>query len=176
LRAAATNAGMRYTTSVQWHAILRPAERVVLGAVASERGLCRLSFGEANSQSGGSHELLTRAALQLEEYFAGSRRVFDLPLDLQGTAFQLRVWNALLQIPYGETRSYAEIARAVGAPKAVRAVGAANGANPVGIIVPCHRVIGSNGGLTGFGGGLDLKRRLLALESGLLQYSFGELK
>ncbi|HSP13306.1 MAG TPA: methylated-DNA--[protein]-cysteine S-methyltransferase [Thermoanaerobaculia bacterium] len=102
---------------------------------------------------------------QLAEYFAGKRRTFDVDLDLSGTPFQLEVWSALQRIPYGEVRSYGEIARAIKRPKAVRAVGAANGANPIPIIVPCHRVIGSNGSLTGFGGGLDVKRRLLELET-----------
>jgi methylated-DNA-[protein]-cysteine S-methyltransferase len=101
---------------------------------------------------------------QLEAYFAGERTEFDLALDLVGTSFQKRVWEALLTIPYGETRSYGEIARQIGAPGAFRAVGLANGHNPIGIIVPCHRVIGSNGSLTGYGGGLDRKRALLELE------------
>jgi methylated-DNA-[protein]-cysteine S-methyltransferase len=101
---------------------------------------------------------------QLDEYFAGTRRQFDLPLRPAGTPFQLEVWGALLTIPYGETASYAEIARRIGRPRAVRAVGAANGANPLSIIVPCHRVIGSHGDLVGYGGGLPLKRWLLAHE------------
>jgi methylated-DNA-[protein]-cysteine S-methyltransferase len=104
------------------------------------------------------------AVEQLEEYFAGGRIDFDLRLDLVGTAFQRRVWEALLTIPYGETRSYGEIARQIGAPSASRAVGLANGHNPVSIIVPCHRVIGANGSLTGYGGGLEKKRALLGLE------------
>jgi methylated-DNA-[protein]-cysteine S-methyltransferase len=104
------------------------------------------------------------AVEQLEAYFAGERTEFELELDLVGTEFQRRVWAALLTIPYGETRSYGEIARQIGAPGAFRAVGLANGHNPIGIIVPCHRVIGSNGSLTGYGGGLDRKRALLALE------------
>jgi methylated-DNA-[protein]-cysteine S-methyltransferase len=104
------------------------------------------------------------AVEQLEAYFAGDRTDFDLELDLVGTQFQRRVWTALLTIPYGETRSYGEIARQIGSPGAFRAVGLANGHNPIGIIVPCHRVIGSNGSLTGYGGGLDRKRALLALE------------
>jgi methylated-DNA-[protein]-cysteine S-methyltransferase len=104
------------------------------------------------------------AVEQLEAYFAGERTEFDLPLDLVGTAFQRRVWEALLTIPYGETRSYGEIALQIGSPCAFRAVGLANGHNPIGIIVPCHRVIGSNGSLTGYGGGLDRKRALLELE------------
>jgi methylated-DNA-[protein]-cysteine S-methyltransferase len=104
------------------------------------------------------------AVEQLEAYFAGERRDFDLSLDLIGTDFQRRVWSALLTIPYGETRSYGEIARQIGSPGAFRAVGLANGHNPIGIIVPCHRVIGSNGSLTGYGGGLDRKRALLDME------------
>jgi len=102
---------------------------------------------------------------QLDEYFCGKRREFEVPLALDGTEFQLRVWNRLLQIPYGETLAYGQLAREIGAPRAARAVGLANGANPIPIIVPCHRVIGSNGSPTGFGGGLPLKNRLLALES-----------
>ena len=101
---------------------------------------------------------------QLERYFAGDLRTFDLDLDLVGTAFQRRVWEALTTIPYGETRSYGEIARQIGSPGASRAVGLANGHNPISIIVPCHRVIGANGNLTGYGGGLDRKRTLLGME------------
>jgi methylated-DNA-[protein]-cysteine S-methyltransferase len=102
---------------------------------------------------------------QLRAYFAGTLREFDLPLALEGTSFQQSVWSVLQTIPYGETRSYLDVARAIGKPAACRAVGAANGANPIPIVVPCHRVIGSGGGLTGFGGGIDVKRRLLALEA-----------
>ena len=104
------------------------------------------------------------AIRQILEYLDGKRTDFDLPLDLRGTPFQSQVWNALLEIPYGVTRSYAEIARAVHNPAAVRAVGAANGSNPVALVVPCHRVIATGGKLGGYGGGLDLKRRLLAME------------
>lgn len=104
------------------------------------------------------------AAEQLEEYFAGERTEFDLELNLVGTAFQRRVWAALLTIPYGQTRSYGQIAAQLGAPKASRAVGLANGHNPISIIVPCHRVIGANGSLTGYGGGLNRKRVLLDME------------
>src|ERR671937_2578160 len=111
-----------------------------------------------------SDEAFAAAGEQLDQYFAGERRDFDLPLDLRGTPFQRRVWNALLTIPYGETRSYGEIAEQIGAPGAARAVGLANGHNPIAIIVPCHRVIGASGSLTGYGGGLDRKRSLLALE------------
>jgi O-6-methylguanine DNA methyltransferase len=105
-----------------------------------------------------------RAIRQVLEYLEGKRTCFELPLDLRGTAFQRSVWQELLAIPYGATRSYAEVARAIGSPRAVRAVGAANGANPVAIVVPCHRVIATGGKLGGYGGGLDLKRRLLAME------------
>lgn len=101
---------------------------------------------------------------QLSEYFAGDRTEFTLELDMAGTQFQRRVWEALRAIPYGETCTYGEIARQIGAPSAFRAVGLANGHNPIGIIVPCHRVIGANGSLTGYGGGLDRKRALLELE------------
>jgi len=101
---------------------------------------------------------------QLDEYFAGRRRTFELPLDVQGTEFQTRVLRALQDIPYGETRSYRELARTIGNPKAVRAVGGANARNPLPIVIPCHRVVGSAGELTGFGGGLACKRFLLDLE------------
>jgi methylated-DNA-[protein]-cysteine S-methyltransferase len=116
----------------------------------------------------GGHPVLEAARAQLEEYFAGERRSFDLPLDLHGTEFQRRAWLALADIPYGETRSYGEQARLLGVPRAARAVGAANGRNPVSIVLPCHRVIGAGGGLTGFGGGLAVKRALLELEAGVL--------
>jgi methylated-DNA-[protein]-cysteine S-methyltransferase len=101
---------------------------------------------------------------ELDAYFAGTLQKFTLPLDLRGTPFQKGVWEALLEIPYGETRSYSDIARAIGRPAAVRAIGLANGANPVSIIVPCHRVIGKSGDLVGYGGGLERKRALLELE------------
>src|ERR1700726_4706646 len=104
---------------------------------------------------------------ELEEYFAGDRREFSFPLDLRGTDFQLACWKALLDIPYGETRSYAAIARAVGNPAGFRAVGMANHRNPVAIVVPCHRVIASDGTLCGYGGGLEVKRKLLELEGAL---------
>ena len=108
---------------------------------------------------------------QLDEYFAGQREEFDLRLAPRGTPFELSVWEELRRIPFGETRSYADIARALGKPAATRAVGRANGANPIPIVVPCHRVIGSNGSLTGFGGGLDNKVRLLELEGRRLPFS-----
>jgi methylated-DNA-[protein]-cysteine S-methyltransferase len=110
------------------------------------------------------HPVLAEAEAQLREYFAGTRTRFDLSLDAEGTDFQKRVWAQLLAIPFGETRTYGEIARAIGSPNAVRAVGGANGRNPLSIVAPCHRVIGGNGTLTGFAGGLEAKRYLLALE------------
>jgi methylated-DNA-[protein]-cysteine S-methyltransferase len=108
---------------------------------------------------------LAEARRQLTEYFAGERKAFDLPLQLSGTEFQVSVLEALQNIPYGETVSYGEIARRIGRPKAMRAVGAANGRNPIPIVVPCHRVIGSSGDMTGFGGGIDTKEALLRLEA-----------
>ncbi|MFP4394634.1 MAG: methylated-DNA--[protein]-cysteine S-methyltransferase [Anaerolineales bacterium] len=145
---------------------------------ATERGLCGVAFGAEAPPSeidrlarygiaapeAGNLPLLREARAQLAGYFAGRRTAFDLPLDLRGTDFQRAVWEALLAIPYGETRAYGDIAAAIGRPRAARPVGQAVGANPVGVIVPCHRVIGSDGRLTGFGGGLDLKRALLRLE------------
>lgn len=112
--------------------------------------------------------ILQEAAKQLEEYFSGQREHFDLRLSPGGTEFQQQVWASLRAIPYGELRSYGDIARSIKRPKAVRAVGAANGRNPIPIIVPCHRVIGSNGALTGFAGGLEMKEQLLNLEGSLL--------
>lgn len=143
-----------------------------LKLVANERGLCailwehdpptRVRVGAPLEDP--EHVLLLEVASQLGEYFAGRRRAFDLPLDFSGTEFQKKVWSALLTIPFGETRTYLQIAEQIGARKAVRAVGAANGRNPISIVAPCHRVIGSNGALTGFAGGLTNKQYLLALE------------
>lgn len=113
-----------------------------------------------------THPVIVEAERQLYQYFAGRRKAFTLTLDVAGTPFQRKVWAALLTIPFGETRSYQQIARQIGHPAAVRAVGAANGRNPVSIVAPCHRVIGSTGKLTGFAGGLENKARLLALERG----------
>jgi len=110
---------------------------------------------------------LSRYTHELDQYFEGKRREFSFPLDLRGTDFQLACWRALLAIPYGETRSYADIARAVGSPQGFRAVGMANNRNPIAIVVPCHRVIASDGTLCGYGGGLDIKRKLLELEGAL---------
>ena len=129
--------------------------------------LTGLYFGRRSLEGEeGLTALLERASRQLEEYFAGKRKQFDLPLSLRGTEFQRQVWAALRDIPYGETRSYGQIAQAVGRPKAVRAVGMANHRNPISIIVPCHRVVGADGSLTGYGGGLENKKFLLALERG----------
>lgn len=138
--------------------------------VANAHGLVRIAFDGRWSYAElgpgwreGSH-LVERAQRELDEYFAGSRRAFTLPLAPTATVFQRRVWTALVEIPYGGVESYAALARRIGAPAAVRAVGAANARNPLPIVVPCHRVVGADGSLTGFGGGLALKQRLLALE------------
>ena len=136
----------------------------------TERGLVRIHLPRegraAEPDDGWRHdpEAVAEAVAQLRAYFAGELRVFDLPLDPQGTDFQRRVWQALAEIPYGETTSYSELAGSIGRPAAVRAVGAANGKNPLPIVLPCHRVIGADGSLTGFGGGLEMKRYLLELE------------
>jgi len=143
------------------------AEALVLRTYASTAGLRAIHFDRIQPASGDQNPrnpLLAEALSQLRAYFAGRLREFDLPLDLAGTDFQIRVWRQLETIPYGETRSYSAIAQAIGRPAAVRAVGAANGANPVPIVVPCHRVIGASGKLVGYGGGLSLKKRLLELE------------
>lgn len=116
---------------------------------------------------GGDNDVLQATEAQLEEYFSGTRRCFDLPLSPHGTEFQLGVWQELARIPYGETISYAQLAQRVGKPMASRAVGAANGRNPLPIVLPCHRVIGADGALTGFGGGLPLKEFLLRLEGAM---------
>ena len=118
----------------------------------------------ADVEAGAPNELTEQVFRQLDEYFAGTRRAFDFPCRLHGTPFQEKVWAALCEIPYGETRSYKDIAEAIGHPKAFRAVGMANHANPICIAVPCHRVIGASGALVGYGGGLDMKTALLALE------------
>ena len=143
---------------------------LTLRLVTSDSGLRAVDFDLSRRIDGsrcGIHPIATEAARQLQAYFAGQLQRFDLPLDLRGTDFQLRVWRELERIPYGETRSYLQIAEAIGAPRAVRAVGAANGANPIPIVVPCHRVIGASGKLVGYGGGLPLKKRLLQLEGAL---------
>jgi methylated-DNA-[protein]-cysteine S-methyltransferase len=132
----------------------------------SERGICRLVFADdAEGEGLRAGEMESRIFLQLDEYFNKKREMFDLPLDLKGTEFQKRVWNELLKIPFGRTVSYKELTLRLGNVKAIRAVAAANGANPVSIIVPCHRVIGSDGSLTGYAGGLWRKKWLLDHES-----------
>jgi methylated-DNA-[protein]-cysteine S-methyltransferase len=149
----------------------KPMDGLTLRLVAGNVGLRAIVFGEAESEDtedDDAHPVLRAAIDQLSAYFAGSLREFSLPLEMAGTDFQMRVWRMLCKIPYGETRSYRDLAIALGKPTAVRAVGAANGANPLPIVVPCHRVIGANGSLVGYGGGLALKKRLLALEQGLL--------
>jgi methylated-DNA-[protein]-cysteine S-methyltransferase len=128
-----------------------------------DRALTRLGFGEAAAPQGDA-KAVADAAIQLEQYFAGERTEFDLDLDLDGTPFERRVWDEVRAIPYGETATYAEIAERIGRPGACRAVGRANGRNPVAVIVPCHRVIGSDGSLTGYAGGIEMKRALLDLE------------
>ncbi len=138
--------------------------------VADDRGLRRIEFvnGRKPVQSDpewrDDAEPLSEVVRQLRAYFAGELQKFDLTLAPQGTSFQLTVWNRLCEIPYGETISYGELARRIGNPNASRAVGLANGSNPISIVIPCHRVIGSNGKLTGYGGGLPIKEKLLALE------------
>jgi O-6-methylguanine DNA methyltransferase len=159
------------------HEFESPIGRMRLGT--SDKGLCWVELpGAAGRGFSGwlraqapdaklvDDERANRSAReQVVEYLEGDRIHFELPLDVRGTPFQLAVYEQLLAIPYGETRSYADVARAVGRPSAVRATGTANGANPVALVVPCHRVIASGGGLGGYGGGLALKRRLLAMES-----------
>jgi O-6-methylguanine DNA methyltransferase len=163
-----------------------------LRIAASDKGLVLLEFasnrshrpspscsakvrGHPLSKAVESTAKLEPYIVQLRQYFAGERREFTLPLDLYGTDFQLRCWHALLEIDYGETRTYAQLARAVGSPNGFRAVGAANGANPVAIVVPCHRVIASDGTLGGYGGGLEVKEKLLRLE-GAWPAESGQLK
>ncbi|HEY4161958.1 MAG TPA: methylated-DNA--[protein]-cysteine S-methyltransferase [Dongiaceae bacterium] len=145
-----------------------------LKLVGSDRGLAAILWANDNPKrvqlnilgEDESHPVLIETEWQVNEFFAGKRKTFSVKLDFVGTEFQNKVWQALLTIPFGETRSYSEIARQIGNPKAVRAVGAANGKNPISIIAPCHRVIGASGELTGFAGGLEAKARLLMLEAG----------
>jgi methylated-DNA-[protein]-cysteine S-methyltransferase len=144
-----------------------------LKLIASDRGLAAILWENDDPKrvrltplaENKNHPVLLETERQLHAYFAGKRKTFSLKFDPVGTDFQKDVWHALSTIPFGETRSYGDIARQIGRPKAVRAVGAANGKNPISIIVPCHRVIGSNGKLTGFAGGLEIKAALLKLES-----------
>ncbi len=137
----------------------------VLRLAEENNALTELLFGrQGDKWEHGASPLLLRAEEELWEYFGGKRREFTIPLSPRGTEFQRRVWNALLTIPYGETRSYEEIAVLAGSPRAFRAVGSANHNNPISILIPCHRVIGKNGSLTGYGGGMEAKRFLLELE------------
>jgi methylated-DNA-[protein]-cysteine S-methyltransferase len=153
-----------------------------LRLVAADGGLAEVAFAAGRrilppaTGDGAGNPVLEAARVQLGEYFAGRRTAFDLPLAPRGTAFQQAVWAALLAIPFGETRSYGEIARAVGRPSAPRAVGAANGSNPLAIVVPCHRVVGSDGSLTGYGGGMERKRWLLSHERAHRPAAAGELR
>jgi methylated-DNA-[protein]-cysteine S-methyltransferase len=147
----------------------RPPQAEALGLIrlsASDAGLTEIAFVIEEDEPTRPNAHTEQACTQLAEYFAGSRRTFELPLAPKGTDFQRRVWQALAGIPYGETRCYAEIAEQLGCKGGQRAVGAANGRNPLAIVVPCHRVIGSNGRLTGYAGGIDRKQWLLAHESG----------
>ena len=173
-------------TNQKRHAIFYSHMETPIGKLlvaSSEKGLVRIMFsheGKVDSVSllkkehpeetlvedRGKNLLVIK---QLEEYFNGSRTVFSLPLDIRGTEFQKSVWDALKKVPYGETRSYGEIARSIGKPKAARAVGNANRKNPIPIVIPCHRIIGSDGSMTGFGGGIPLKKKLLELERGILK-------
>jgi len=148
-----------------------------LTLVASDRGLRAVLWPKLSPLRAGisprprhnpDHPILQKTALQMDEYFAGTRTSFDLPLDLEGTRFQLAAWRSLAGIPFGATTTYGRQAAALGIPTAARAVGAANGANPVCIVLPCHRVIGANGSLTGFGGGLPVKQWLLDHEAHVL--------
>ena len=146
-----------------------------LGIAVSQKGLVALAFDRGNFPPADtkavrwqeSPDATQECVSQLHQYFARTRREFTFPIDLRGTPFQVRCWRALLAIPYGETRTYADIARAVGCPRGFRAVGLANNRNPIAIVVPCHRVIASDGTLCGYGGGLDVKRKLLELEGAL---------
>jgi methylated-DNA-[protein]-cysteine S-methyltransferase len=156
---------MRYTT------IDSPIGELLLAG--GEHGLQRLWMSPFRVQPTWTYDpdMFADVHDQLDQYFAGERYEFDVLLDLHGNGFELSVWDALLAIPYGETASYGEIARRIGAPTAARAVGMANGRNPVAVIVPCHRVIGADGSLTGYGGGIERKRFLLELEAGVLPLS-----
>jgi methylated-DNA-[protein]-cysteine S-methyltransferase len=157
-----------------WNVVDSPIDPLLL--VADETGLREVAMQPHSPPAGARHdpEALAGAAAQLAEYFAGERLRFDLPLSPAGTAFQLRVWDELRAIPYGRTTTYGQIAVDLGQPTASRAVGLANGRNPLAVIVPCHRVIGRDGSLTGFGGGLDRKRWLLEHERRVLAARTGE--
>lgn len=155
-------------TTLQYRTIDSPVGPLTLAGIGSTLMHLRMVDQSHEPDRSGwqraDGEVFAEAVEQLAAYFAGELTEFELDLELGGTEFQRKVWAALRTIPYGETRSYGEIAMQIGSPSASRAVGMANGRNPIGIIVPCHRVIGSTGGLTGYGGGLDRKKQLLALE------------
>src|SRR2546426_7627592 len=165
------------------HSTTHPTPVGALTLVASDRGLRAVVWPKASLRGAGvsgrphrdpDHPILKTTARQLDEYFAGQRTTFDIPLDLEGTRFQVAAWRSLAEIPFGTTTTYGRQAAGLGIPTAARAVGAANGANPVCIVLPCHRVIGSDGSLTGFGGGLPVKQWLLDHEARVLagaQYS-----
>lgn len=162
------------------HTVDSPIGRLIL--VADDDGLTHVLLANASLADVGLDDegvpevsadpVLDATAEQLHEYFAAERTSFDLPLHLEGNEFELDAWRALVDIPYGETVSYAEQAEAIGRPGAFRPVGAANGRNPIPIVLPCHRVVGSDGSLTGFGGGLDVKQALLDLERGTQRLPF----
>lgn len=137
---------------------------------ATDAGITHITFVDAQAEPARGHPLIERCKAQLEEYFQGRRRTFDVPLAPQGTDFQQRVWLRLREVPYGETCSYATISSGIGSPQSHRAVGAANGRNPLSIVVPCHRVIGSSGQLTGYAGGLERKQWLLRHEQAHMDY------
>lgn len=136
---------------------------VIFKIVCDEEYLLQIKSVEEKT-SPSKNELTEKVKTQLDEYFRGKRREFELPLSFKGTSFQKKVWEQLLKIPYGQTCSYLDIAKMIGNPKACRAVGGANNKNPIWIVIPCHRVIGANGALTGYGGGVELKKRLLEIE------------
>jgi methylated-DNA-[protein]-cysteine S-methyltransferase len=140
----------------------------------SDNCITYVHFGEVRRPDSNIMEtdLLKKAGQELKEYFEGTRLSFDLPLKMEGTEFQIKVWNALLQIPFGETRSYKQVAEAIGNPLGSRAIGNANNKNKISIIVPCHRVIGANGKLVGYEGGLDIKEKLLNLEKNIIKERF----
>jgi methylated-DNA-[protein]-cysteine S-methyltransferase len=146
------------------HCVETPIGRLLL--VRNEAALTNVDFVDGRSEARSADALLLDAAAQLQAYFAGELERFELPLSPRGTEFQRRVWSAVAAIPYGTTTTYSAIAARLGMPAACRAVGAANGRNPLAIVVPCHRVIGASGALTGYGGGLHRKRALLELEGG----------
>jgi methylated-DNA-[protein]-cysteine S-methyltransferase len=155
---------MTQATRYQLHLTELPIGTLTL--TARDDALTGVRFGRLDTPGHDPlpNDLLLEAAHQLSEYFAGKRRAFDLPLAPEGTAFQRRVWAGLCEIPFGETRSYGALAAAIGNPRAARAVGMANNRNPISIIIPCHRVIGADGTLVGYGGGLTIKETLLRLE------------